>query len=75
MALNKASLKSSLQAIFQDMSTNDSQENSIEVLAEKLSGVIYDFVKTAEVIAGQDVSTTGTASAQTGKTITNGTII
>lgn len=75
MALNKASLKSSLQVIFQEMSTNDSQENSIEVLAEKLSGVIYDFVKTAEVIAGQDVSTTGTASAQTGKTITNGTII
>lgn len=75
MALNKESLKGSLQIIFQEMSTNDSQENSIEVLAEKLSAVIYDFVKTAEVIAGQDVSTTGTASAQTGKTITNGTII
>lgn len=75
MALNKESLKSSLQSIFQEMSTNDSLEDSIEALAEKLSAVLYEFVKTAEVQAGQNVSTTGTASAQTGKTITNGTII
>ena len=75
MALNKGGLKSSLLALFQEMSTNDSQEDSIEVLAERLSIVIYDFVKTAEVEPGQDVSTTGTAAAQTGKTTTKGTII
>ncbi|MCV9929523.1 hypothetical protein OIU83_17815 [Flavobacterium sp. LS1R49] len=75
MALSKAILKGSLLAIFQEMSTNNDQQNSIETLAEKLSGVIFDFVKTAEVVAGQGVATTGTAAAQTGKTTTNGTII
>jgi hypothetical protein len=75
MALNKSNLKNNLLAIFQEMLTNDNQQNSVETLAEKLSGVIFDFVKTAEVVAGQNVSTTGTAVAQTGKTTTNGTII
>lgn len=75
MALNKEYLKNSLQNLFQEMSTNDSQENSIQVLAERWSTLIYDFVKSAEVKAGQDVSTTGTAAAQTGKTTTNGTLI
>jgi hypothetical protein len=75
MALSKASLKSELLAIFQEMISNDDQQNSVETLAEKLSAVLFDFVKTAEVQAGQDVSTTGTAAAQTGKTTTNGTII
>jgi hypothetical protein len=62
-------------AIFQKMTKNDNQQSSVETLAEELSGVIFDFVKTAEVVAGQSVSTTGTAAAQTGKTTTNGTII
>jgi hypothetical protein len=75
MALNKESLKNSLQTVFHQMITNDNQENSIQVLADRLSTVIYDFVKTAEVKSGQDVSTIGTAAAQTGKTTTNGTII
>ncbi|MEO6176774.1 MAG: hypothetical protein ABIP27_16605 [Flavobacterium circumlabens] len=75
MALDKESLKSSLLSLFQELKTNDNQEDSIEVLADRLSGVIYDFVKTAEVQAGQGVSTTGTAAAQTGQTTTKGTII
>ncbi|MCV9934550.1 hypothetical protein OIU80_19895 [Flavobacterium sp. LS1R47] len=75
MALSKSILKNNLLAIFQKMTTNDNQQNSVETLAEELSGVIFDFVKTAEVVAGQSVSTTGTAAAQTGKTTTNGTII
>ncbi|QSW90699.1 hypothetical protein J0383_07785 [Flavobacterium endoglycinae] len=75
MALNKETLKNSLKTVFQQMSTNDSQENSIEVLADRLSTVIYDFVKTAEVQEGQSVSTTGTAAAQTGQTTTKGIII
>lgn len=75
MALNKENLKNSLQTIFQEMCSNNDQENSVQVLADKLSTVIFDFVKTAEVKAGQEVSTTGTAFAQTGKTTTNGTIV
>lgn len=75
MALNKGNLKNSLQNIFEEMCTNDSQENSIEVLADRLSTVFFDFVKTAEVEAGQSVSTTGTAAAQTGQTTTKGVII
>lgn len=75
MALNKENLKNELLAIFTEMQTNNDPQNSVEVLAEKLSAVIFDFVKTAEVKAGQEVSTTGTATAQTGKTTTNGTII
>ncbi|MFH6945106.1 hypothetical protein [Flavobacterium sp. FlaQc-50] len=75
MALNKETLKNNLQTLFQQMSTNNSQENSIEVLADRLSTVIFDFVKTAEVEVGQSVSTTGTAAAQTGQTTTKGIII
>lgn len=75
MALNKETLKNSLQTIFQEMSTNDDQQDSIQVLSEKMATAFYEFVKTAEVKAGQDVSTTGTAAAQTGKTVTNGQII
>jgi hypothetical protein len=75
MALNKENLKNELLAIFTEMQTNNDPQNSVEVLAEKLSAVIFGFVKTAEVQPGQDVSTTGTAAAQTGKTTTKGTII
>lgn len=75
MALNKATLKNDLKAVFEQLSTNDNQEDSIQVLADRLATVIFDFVKTAEVQAGQDVSTTGTATAQSGKTTTKGTII
>lgn len=75
MALDKQVLKNSLLVLFTEMVKNDDQQNSVEVLAEKLATVIFDFVKTAEVKAGQDVSTTGSATAQTGKTTTNGTII
>ena len=75
MALSKATLKTDLKAIFNALKTNEDIEDSIEVFADRLSTVIFDFVKTAEVQTGQTVSTTGTAAAQTGTTTSKGIII
>lgn len=75
MALSKENIINGLFVLFTDMRDNNNPENSVETLANRLGTLIYDFVKTAEVQAGQSVSTTGTPTAQTGQTTTNGTII
>jgi hypothetical protein len=75
MALDKATLKADLKDILNVLKTNEDIEDSIEVLADGLSTVFFDFVKTGEVQIGQTVSTTGTAAAQTGTVTSKGVII
>ncbi|MCO5285214.1 MAG: hypothetical protein M9898_02230 [Chitinophagaceae bacterium] len=62
MALDKATLKSTIEAILSDMEERDTDAKS--EFAERLSDAIDIFVKSGEV--NVTVSTTGTASAQTG---------
>jgi hypothetical protein len=50
------------------------EEDSFEVYAVKMADLIIALVKTAKVKSGISVSTTGTATAQTGTTTTLGTI-
>lgn len=61
MALNKTTLKNALKAVF------ESRPSSDEAAAEALAGIIYDFVKSAEVTITalpNEVSVVGSPSAQ-----------
>ena len=72
MALNKQALKQGIIALQQYMLTKT--DASMEEYAERLASLIEDFVKSGEVTVqpGISVSTVGTASAQTGKTTSEG---
>lgn len=73
MALNKAGLASDIL----DLMTQMRKETEIDdsKFANALADVIDKFVKTGEVPAGIAVSTTGSATAQTGATTAPGKII
>lgn len=73
MALDKRKLKSDIIAIQTEMIGK--QEKDFEAYAERLATAIDAFVKSGKVVveAGIAVSTTGSASAQTGKTTAKGT--
>jgi hypothetical protein len=73
MALNKQALKQGIITLQQDMLTKT--EASPEEYAERLTSLIYDFVRSGKVTvaAGISVSTVGTATAQTGATNSTGT--
>ena len=75
MPLDKNTLKQHLITLFKELKNNDNQQDSINVFADGLAEAIHKYVSKGEVVAGQDVATTGSATAQTGKTITNGTLI
>lgn len=62
MALNKATLKTTIVAILTDMLAKE--ENSIEEFATRLSDGIDVFVKSGTV--NVTVATTGTATSHTG---------
>lgn len=66
MALNKDSLKNSIQTLLSDMRTREDVSDS--EFATRLADAIDAFVRTGEVGAGIPVSTTGSATAQTGQT-------
>ena len=72
MALNKQALKQGIIDLHQDMLTKTN--DSIEEYAERLASLIDTFVKGGEVTvqAGIQVSTAGTAAAQTGATTSAG---
>ena len=72
MALNKEELKQGIIRLQQDMLTKT--DNSIDEYAERLTSLIYDFVKGGEVTVapGISVTTAGTAPAQTATTIDEG---
>ena len=72
MALNKQALKQGIIALQQYMLSKT--DASMEEYAERLASLIEDFVKSGEVTVqpGISVSTAGTASAQTGKTTSEG---
>lgn len=72
MALNKEQLKQGLVALQRDMLTKT--DASMEEYAERLASLIHDFVRSGEVTVqpGISVSTAGTATAQTGKTTSEG---
>lgn len=73
MALNKASLKSGIKQLMDDMLTRE--QNSNDEFATRLSNLIDTFVKsgTVTVNAGIPVTTSGTAVAQSGATTSTGT--
>lgn len=61
MALNKDSLKTALKNMFESRPASD------EAAAETLAGIIYDFVKSAEVTVTAltgEVAVQGSATAQ-----------
>ena len=72
MALNKEQLKQGIIRLQQDMLTKT--DAGIEEYAERLASLIDTFVKGGEVTvqAGIQVSTAGTAAAQTGTTTSVG---
>ena len=72
MALNKQALKQGIIRLQQDMLTKT--DASMEEYAERLASLIYDFVKSGEVTVapGISVTTAGTATAQSGATISEG---
>ena len=72
MALNKQALKQGIITLQQDMLTKT--DASMEEYAERLASLIADFVKTGEVTVqpGIQVTTAGTAAAQSGATTSVG---
>jgi len=72
MALNKAKLKDDILSIITDM--ENKTVDSKDEYATRLSNAIDAFVKTGKVAPGISVATTGSATTQTGKTTTEGTI-
>lgn len=72
MALNKQALTQGIIDLQQDMLTKT--EASPKEYAERLASLIDDFVKSGEVTVqeGIQVSTAGTATAQSGATISEG---
>lgn len=72
MALNKEALKQGIIVLQREM--KEKTEPAEEYYAEQLSTLIENFVKSGEVIvsAGISVQTTGTQTAQTGKTTSAG---
>jgi hypothetical protein len=73
MALDKGGLKAAIKGILTDMEsrTGDAKDE----YAGRLADAIEAFVKTGDVAAGIAVSTTGSATAQTGVTTATGKII
>lgn len=72
MALNKPKLKQDILSILTDMESRE--VDSKDEFATRLSNAIDDFVKSGTVAAGIKVSTTGSATAQTGATTEVGII-
>lgn len=72
MALDKAGLASAILNLMTRMRTETEIDDSI--FANELADAIDTFVKTGEVNAGIPVSTTGSATAQTGQTTAPGKI-
>lgn len=74
--LDKATLRSEIKQVFKDEQAEEQDANaSLDRIAAKLANAIEKFVKsgTVTVQAGINVSTTGTAAAQTGSTTGTGT--
>lgn len=69
MALNKEKLKKGIIRLLQDMLTKT--DNSIEEYAERLTSLIYDFVKGGEVTVGVGIPVQ--AGTYTGATTSTGT--
>lgn len=69
MALNKEALKQGIIALLQDMITKT--DNSIEEYAERLTSLIYDFVKGGEVTVKSGIPLQ--AGTYTGATTSTGT--
>ena len=72
MALNKQALQQGIIRLQQDMQRKT--DASMEEYAERLASLIDAFVRSGEVTvaAGISVSTAGTATAQSGATISEG---
>lgn len=71
MALNKDRLKGKIkQAFIAEQTEEDSWDNSVERLSDKIATAVVEEILelTVTVPAGIKVSTTGTATAQTGAT-------
>ena len=70
--LNKQALKQGIITLQEDMLTKT--DAGMEEYAERLASLIHDFVRSGEVTVapGISVTTAGTATAQTGKTTSEG---
>lgn len=69
MALVKATLKTQIKTLMTDMRTRES--NADDEFADRLATLIDGYIKSATITvpAGIPVSTTGTAVAQTGASV------
>lgn len=75
MALNKTALAQAILDLMTKMRKETETEIDDSKFANGLADAIDTFVKTGEVPAGIAVSTTGSATAQTGATTAPGKII
>lgn len=73
MALNKSALSESILALMTQMRKETQIDD--KKFADGLANAIDAFVKTGEVASGIPVSTTGSATSQTGTTTAPGKII
>ncbi len=72
LADGKPTFIEGLVALQQEMMTKEI--DSFQEYAEQFAQLIEDFIKSAKVSKGISVTTTGTATAQTGQTTTKGNL-
>lgn len=73
MAMNKSALSSKIQSIMTQM--RKETEINDKKFADELADAIYSFILTAEVQPGIPVTTTGSATAQSGATTGAGKLL
>ncbi len=75
MALNKPTLQSALENLFQSMTQENDSDAGFKKLAEGMANAFDAFVKsgTVTVATGIPVATSGSATSQTGATTGTGT--
>ena len=70
--INRDSIKGEIKQLLIDMRSQDDLDAALEFYSDALSRIISEAILSAEVNVGIGVSTTGSATAQTGFTTTKG---
>ena len=74
MALNRLQLKNDLKSLLSDMKKLDNSEQGLDIYADRLSTIINDYIKSAQVNPGIPVTVAGSPTTQSGATTSPGTL-
>jgi hypothetical protein len=73
--VNKITIMNSLISMMNNLKTQTDSDQGIQIWADQMSSIIMDAILSADVQAGIPVATAGSATAQTGSTISLGSLL